>query len=385
MREVYLDQAASMLMIKPAIDALKDYYEKAWAGANANSLHSYGRKNAQAFEGARKQIAQALGAHRPSEIIVTGGGTESDNFALLGLAQAQRQKDKKRNKVIMSNFEHEAVSQSSLPLKALGFEVQEVQCDAYGFIQASALEEMLDEEVALVSIMLVNNELGTVQDVARLAKLAHAYGAKFHTDAVQGFCHVPFNAEESGVDAASVTAHKIGGPVGIGALYVRRGTAITPFLYGGGQEHGKRSGSLDVAGLLAFGAAAEYQSKHFEENYQKISKTSKLIYERLLAHPDLFERTLTPVEGRQYHPGYVSIFCKTKLSSHVLLALDEKGFYVSAGSACHASSTEGSHTLVAIGASAKQMQSVMRITFDERLSEDDAQAFCDELISLCQA
>lgn len=378
---VYLDSSASTQLLPEAREALKNYYDKEYALANANALHSFGRANNKDFEAARKNVAKALGAHMPSEIIFTGGGTEADNFALYGLSVAKRNTDGKRTKVIISNFEHGAIASCVTPLKLVGFDLEYVEADRYGFIEPEALEKVMSDEVALVSIMLTNNELGTVQPIQELAQVAHKHGALFHTDAIQGFTHVPFNVEESGVDAASITAHKFGGPIGIGALYLRRGTQIQAFLYGGGQEHGKRSGTQDVAGALAMAAAAKYQIDNFDENFKDIKEKSDYIYKRL-CESGKFVRAVELKDGKTYHPGMVAVFCITTNSEDLLLKLDEAGFYVSAGSACSAGSLEMSKTMKAIKANPKLAQGQLRISFDERISFDDIKAFCDCILEL---
>lgn len=378
---VYLDSAASTQLLPQAREALVNYYNQEYALANANALHSYGRANAKDLEEARKTLAQALGAHMPSEIIFTGGGTEADNFALSGLALAKRNSDGKRNRVVISNFEHSAVANCATPLNLLGFDVSYVKANAYGFVEADELSRLMDDDVALVSVMLVNNELGTVQPLSSLAELAHSYGSVFHTDAIQGFSHVPFNAELSGVDAASITAHKFGGPIGIGALYLKRGTQIQTFLYGGGQEHGKRSGTSDVAGALAMAAAARYQIDNFDANYKDISEKSSYIYQRLVESKK-FIPAVKHLDEKIYHPGMVAVFCTTKPSEELLLKLDDAGFYISAGSACSAGSLDLSKTMKAIGANKKYAQGQLRISFDERTSFSDIQDFCDTIIRL---
>lgn len=254
---VNLDYAASTPMRAEALLAQREYDDSELAGVNPNSLHSLGRKAAARLEVARREIAHSFGARvRPSEIVLTNGGTEANQLALLGLAEGARQRDRKRDRVIVSAIEHDSILDNLPLLRAAGFTVDLVQPCRAGYIEPAALIDLLGDDVALVSIMVANNETGVVQPIRELAAAAHTVGALFHTDAIQGYLHIPLDAVELGVDAMSVAAHKIGGPVASGALYVKTRTPLRPRIFGGGQEAGRRAGTQDLRTQLAFAAAA---------------------------------------------------------------------------------------------------------------------------------
>lgn len=220
-----------------ALLAQREYDDSELAGVNPNSLHSLGRKAAVRLEVARREIARSFGARvRPSEIILTNGGTEANQLALLGLAEGARQHDRKRNRVIVSAIEHDSILDNLPLLRAGGFTVDLVQPCRAGYIETSVLSDLLGDDVALVSIMAANNETGVVQPIRELAAAAHTVGALFHTDAIQGYLHIPLDVTELGVDAMTVAAHKIGGPVASGALYLKNRTPLRPRIFGGGQE-----------------------------------------------------------------------------------------------------------------------------------------------------
>ena len=240
-----------------ALLAQREYDDSELAGVNPNSLHSLGRKAAARLEVARREIARSFGARvRPSEVILTNGGTEANQLALLGLAEGARQRDRKRDRVIVSAIEHDSILDNLPLLRAAGFTVDLVQPCRAGYIEPAALVELLGDDVALVSIMVANNETGVVQPIRELAAAAHTVGALFHTDAIQGYLHIPLDVTELGVDATTVAAHKIGGPVASGALYLKNRTPLRPRIFGGGQEAGRRAGTQDLRTQLAFAAAA---------------------------------------------------------------------------------------------------------------------------------
>lgn len=229
---VNLDYAASTPMRAEACLAQREYDNSELAGVNPNSLHSLGRKAAARLEVARREIAHSFGARvRPSEIVLTNGGTEANQLALLGLAEGARQRDRKRSRVIVSAIEHDSILDNLPLLRAAGFTVDLVQPCRAGYIEPATLVELLGDDVALVSIMVANNETGVVQPIRELAAAAHTVGALFHTDAIQGYLHIPLDADELGVDAMSVAAHKIGGPVASGALYVKTRTPLRPRIF----------------------------------------------------------------------------------------------------------------------------------------------------------
>lgn len=375
----YLDYAASAPMRPEARVAEEAYDAAPYAGANPNSLHTMGRMAAVALEDARRDVARAVGGgFRPREVTFTSGGTEGNNLAVLGLAEEAHQSDWRRTRVLLGALEHESVLRCAPALRERGFEVELLAAGTDGRIDLAAAEEALDGSCALVSVMYANNETGAVQPVAELARLAHAAGAVMHTDAVQAFGHVPL--ELSGVDAATVTAHKLGGPVGVGALAVRGTVPLRPQSHGGGQELGRRNGTQAVRGALAFAAVARAATGGLAETRALVAARRDRLLARLVAGSDAIRPTLPP--ATEALPGTLSLTVAGHDSSDLVLGLDALGFEVSAGSACSASSAEPSHVLLAMGVPGPLAACSLRVSFDERVGEDVLDAFADALLGL---
>lgn len=378
---VYLDYAASAPLRVEALAAQRAYDEAPYAGANPNSLHTLGREAARALDGARRDLVRALGGgFRPSDVVFTSGGTESNNLALLGLAEATRARASRRNRVIVSAIEHDSVLDVRGALRERGFEVELVPAGRDGIVRADALSGLLDERTALVSVMYANNETGVIQPVGKLARLAHAAGAVFHTDAVQAFGHVPL--ELSDVDAVSVAAHKLGGPVGVGALVVRGRTPLRPLSFGGGQEGGRRAGTQDVRGALAFAAVSRACAARLSEDRASVSARAEALYERLCAPGTGIVPTTSEAVDAGRLPGIVSILVPEVDSETLILALDQEGFEVSAASACSSGSLDASHVLLAMGVPRNEALGSLRISFDERVGEDALHRFSDTLVRI---
>ena len=377
---VYLDHAASSPLRPEALEAYAAYARSNYAGANPNSLHTPGRQAAGALEGARKDIARLIGpSARPSEVLFTSGGTEGDNLAVFGLADGAHQRDHAKTTVIISAIEHEAVLSCAPELRKHGFNVRILQPSRDGIIEPRSLSEAIDDTCALVSVMTANNETGIIQPVEELAGIAHAHGALFHSDAVQAFARVPLAA--TCADALTVTAHKVGGPVGIGALYVRTGVQLMPSLHGGGQERGLRPGTQNVGGALAFAAAAKAcAAAHMLHGDEIRSRAERLVERLVSACPSIHPTSAIPYgEGRL--PGTVSLYVHGIEAGSVLLKLDAEGFAISSGSACAAASLDPSHVLSAMGLPREDSLGALRISFDERVSDDELDAFASALIS----
>lgn len=377
----YLDFAASAPLRAEALAAQRAYDEGPFAGANPNSLHTMGREAARALDGARRDLARCLGGgFRPADVTFTSGGTESNNLAVIGLAEAARQHDARRRRVVLSAIEHDSVLELAAPLRERGFEVELARPSREGAVEPSALEGLLDASCALVSVMYANNETGVVQPAGELARAAHAAGALFHTDAVQAFGHVPL--ELSDVDAVSVAAHKLGGPVGVGALALRGRVPLRPQSFGGGQELGRRAGTQDVRGALAFAAAATACCQGLEETRALVAGRAERLVERVCAPGTGVERTVPASPSHGALPGVVSLLVPELDSETLILALDELGFEVSAASACSARSLDASHVLTAIGIPRASALGSLRVSFDERVSEADLGRFADALLAV---
>lgn len=383
-KTVYLDHAASSPLRQQARDALLAYEEAPYAGANPNSLHTMGRQAARALDGARAELARCLGGRiRPADVTFTSGGTESNNLAVLGMAEGARSRDRRRTCVVLSAIEHDSILDLVPMLHDRGFEVRLAKCDRFGVVTPELLGEVLDSSCALASVMSANNETGVVQPVGQLARTAHAAGALFHTDAVQAFGRIPLDLAD--VDAVSVAAHKIGGPVGIGALAVRGRVPLRPMMLGGGQELGRRPGTQDVSSALAFAAAATWCCANLEHNRAATAGLARGLYARLCAEGTGIRPTAGTEVGADRLPGIVSVVVPSMDSETLILALDQQGFEVSAGSACSSGSLDPSHVLSAMGIPRNDALGSLRVSFDERCPREDLDAFADALLAIVAA
>ena len=380
MNYVYLDYAASAPMRTETLNAEKAYEASPIAGVNPNSLHSLGRQAARELDGARSVIANAVGGKfRSCDVVFCSGGTEGNNLSVLGMAEGIRNKDHKRNTVVFSAIEHDSVLDLAPVLREKGFEVRIVQPNRQGKIEGSALEGLLDQSVALVSVMYANNETGVIQPVSELVRIAHRTGALFHTDAVQAFGRI--RLEVTDVDALTIAAHKIGGPLGIAAVLMRSKVPFKAQSYGGGQESGRRHGTQDVRGALAFAAATRWCQDNLTQTQEIVSMRANKVYETLCSSPKI-KPTTAAYAGTDHMPGTVSIMIPSMDSETLILKLDQAGYEVSAGSACSSGSLDASHVLTAMGISRNEALGSLRITFDERVSEDDLNAFCATLLRI---
>lgn len=381
---VNLDYAASTPLRESAKRAQADYDQSVLAGVNPNSLHSLGRKAAIQLERCRTSLANTLGEGvRASEIIFTGGGTEANFLALMGIAEGMRQRDRKRNRVLLSAIEHDSMLDNVPLLHAAGFTTQLLSPNRQGFIEPETLEQAMDQDVALATVMLANNETGVIQPIAKLAAIAHKFGAAFHTDAIQGFLHTPFDVKDLGVDALSLAGHKIGGPVGVGALYLSRATPLRPRILGGGQEAGRRPGTQDLRQIVALAAAAGELAPHVEDDEACLLKLSIDLYGKLCRDPRV-HATMGEYRDVAHLAGIVSITVDGIDSEELILQLDARGFEVSAGSACTSADLDASHVLTAMGIPRRQALGSLRISFDDRVNPSDLDAFADAFHSVLQ-
>jgi cysteine desulfurase len=336
---IYLDHNATTPMVAPALDRLCRVAGEVWG--NASSVHHFGQQAKAELDTARASVAALLGAE-PSEVVFTGGGTDSDNAAIRGAAEALEPAG--RRHLIASGIEHEAVLQTLKALARRGWDVTLLPVGHSGVVEPDALAAALTDRTALVSVMHANNEIGTIQPIAALAALAHAKGALFHTDAVQTVGKLPIDVRTLGVDLLSLSAHKFGGPKGVGALWVRRGVRLVPYMTGGRQERNRRAGTENVPGLAAMGAAAEYARQHLTAG------------DAVGALRDRLERGIldrvpgTSVNGTGPRvPNTTNISFDRVESESLLIALDLEGVAVSSGSACSSGTLEPSHVLKAMG------------------------------------
>ena len=356
---IFLDAAATTPVRREVVEAMWPYLSGDFG--NPSSHHSLGDAAAAALAGAREAMAKALGC-RPGEIVFTAGGTEADNLAVKGIALARRAADPRLDRVAISAVEHPAVEESARYLERVhGFAVDVVPVDRYGQVSEEALAAVLRPETALASVMYANNEVGTVQPVARLAALARGLGIPFHSDAVQAAGWLPLDVRGLGVDALSLSGHKLGAPKGCGALYVRSRTRLEPLIHGGGQERGRRSGTENVAGAVALATALGLAGPSQRETATRVSGLrDDFIAEVLAGVPGAF------LTG---HPAdrlpSVASFCFPGTSGEsVLLELERQGVICSSGSACAAGSDEPSPVLLAMGIGAEVAQTAVRFSFD---------------------
>jgi cysteine desulfurase len=370
---VYLDHAATTLMLPEAVDAMTE--ELAQLG-NPSSLHNAGRRARRVVEESREQIAAAFGA-RPSEVVFTSGGTEADNLAVKGLFWARRAAEPARRLVVTAAIEHHAV------LDCVGWlhdhegaEVRWPALDASGAISPQALREVLERDasgVALVSIMWGNNEVGTVQPVAELAAVAREYRIPFHSDAVQAAAQLPVSLADSDATALTVTAHKLGGPVGAGALLLARGTDVVPVLHGGGQERDVRSGTLDAPAIRAFAVAVEITTAGLSDEAKRLAELrDDLIAQVLAAVPDAILNGAPPGPGRL--PGNAHFSFPGCEGDALLMLLDAKGIACSTGSACTAGVAQPSHVLLAMGADEARARGSLRFSLGRSSTQGDVDA-----------
>lgn len=384
---VYLDYAATAPLCEEALLAMQPYLRcgrEASSYANANSLHSAGRHAFASLERSRKTIARALGADRPSEIIFTSGATEADNAAIFGLSIAARDARRDRVsgtaaalKVITSAIEHKAITRSAKALAKFGFEVVFLPPAKDGFIEASQLEQAIDEDTVLVSVQMANSEVGTIHPVKQLADISHAYGALFHTDAAQALGKIPVDLSTLGVDAASFSSHKIGGPCGIGAMYLKSRTPFSPYMNGGGQEGGKRSGTQNVCAAAGFAAACEAAVSNQEEEHARLMMLRDILYDRMPSF-DVVQPTVEVEPGNLDHLPNIANFLVSGLESETLvIRYDSLGFEVSGGSACASSSLDPSHVLLSMGIAPDEARGELRVSLGRYTTLEDIDSFID--------
>lgn len=386
---VYLDYAATAPLCEESARALAPFEAFGRAGAvcggNANSLHSPGRAAFSALEDARRSIARALCASRPDEIILTSGATEADNAALIGLAHAARDvrgrsgAGESTPRAVVSAIEHDAVLAPAKRLAAEGFDVVRVAPNAQGFITPDALEAACGADTVLVSIMAANSEVGSVQPVADLAKVAHAHGALFHTDATQALGKIPVDVRAWGCDAASFSGHKIGAPKGIGALYLRSRTPFEAYLLGGGQEAGRRSGTQNVAGAVAFAAAIGAACVLQPAERDRLRALRDKLYGALARTPGVTATVSVEPGSDDFLPNIVHVLVDDLESETLILRFDMRGFGVSGGSACSSHSLEPSHVLKAIGIDSDAAQGALRVSMGRYTTEADIDAFIEAI------
>jgi cysteine desulfurase len=359
---IYLDHAATTPVRPEVLDAMAPYFGPRFG--NPSSVHRWGREARAGLDEARERVSAGLGAH-PDEICFTSCGTEGDNFAVLGAYRAARSAG--RSRVVTTPIEHKAVLGAVRQAAAEGADVRFLTVDTAGVVDALSFGRLMAADVAVCSVMWVNNEIGTVQDVPALAEAARAHGVPFHTDAVQAFGKVAIDARTQVFDLLTISGHKIGAPKGIGALYIRRGTALEPLLHGGAQDRGRRPGTENVAFAVGLARAAELASAEREAECRRLGRLRDALESELLARiPD----GVIHGRGACRAPHIVNISVPGTDSESMLIALDLAGVAASSGSACQSGSINPSHVLAAIGASAELSTAAVRLSLGALTTEE---------------
>jgi cysteine desulfurase len=361
-RQVYLDYSATTPVKDEVLQAMLPYFTQNFG--NPSSLYTIGQESKQALEEARERVAALIGAS-PREIFFTSSGTEADNWAVIEAAEARAKNGKH---VITTKIEHHALLHSCEYLEKKGFAVTYLDVDSEGFVDPALLERSLTDETTLVSIMFANNEIGTLQPIKALAEIAKKRGALFHTDAVQALGNVPIDVRALGVDLLSVSAHKIYGPKGIGALYIRKGVSLPSHVHGGGQENKKRAGTENLTGIVGFGKAAELSAQNLNTHIERLTELRDYFLKRICEKiPDV--RINGSLANRL--PGNLNITFKYIEGEALLLLLDLDGIAVSTGSACSSASLTPSHVLTALGVPVEMIHGSLRFTVGDFTTKED--------------
>ena len=358
---VYLDNAATTKVRPEVVEAMLPYFTEIYG--NASAVYDFGQKCKQAMEDARETIAASIGT-KAANIYFTAGGSESDNWALKGVAEAYGDKGKH---IITTKIEHHAILHTCAYLEQQGYEVTYLDVDADGLVSPEALRQAIRPDTILISVMFANNEIGTIEPIARIGMLARRYGICFHTDAVQAYGHIPIEVNRMNIDMMSASAHKFNGPKGTGFLYVRKKKRIPPFIHGGGQESGVRAGTENVPGIVGMGKAAAMAMESLKERMEiETRMRDYLIYSVLKQVP----KVRLNGEWNNRLPNNVD-FCFDELEGgNLLVMLDMDGICASAGSACSSGEHEPSHVLTAIGVPPEIARGALRLTLNEKITAE---------------
>ena len=372
-RKIYMDNAATTPMKSEVIDAMIPVFKNDFG--NPSSVYKLGRDAKKLLEESREIVAKAIGA-QGKELYFTSGGSESDNWAIKGVAHANKAKG---NHIITTKMEHHAVLHPCQYLEKNGYEVTYLDVDEYGMVKMDELEKAIKKETILITIIFANNEVGTIQPVKEIGRIARENGVLFHTDAVQAIGNIEVDVEELNIDLLSMTAHKIYGPKGIGALYVRKGVKITPLIHGGSQEKRRRAGTENIPSIVGFAKAIELATENLEEHTKKLlSLRDKLIHDirekishvKLNGHPE------------KRHPGNVNFSFEFIEGESLLLSLDMLGISASSGSACTSGSLDPSHVLLCMGLPHEKAHGSLRLSLGDFNEEEDIDYVVDQLVPI---
>ena len=375
MNRIYVDNAATTPVRKQVLDKMIPFFIEGFG--NASSIYSEGREAHKALDEARDKIAQLLNCES-KEIFFTSGGTEADNWAITAVAMANKAKG---NHIITSAIEHHAVLHTCQYLEKHGFKVTYLPVDEYGIVQPSELEKAITDQTILVTIMMANNEIGTIQPIEQLAKIAKEHGAYFHTDAVQAVGHIPVDINQLGVHLLSLSAHKFNGPKGVGALYIKAATRIHNYMHGGAQERDRRAGTENIAGIVGMAEALSIAVSELDEKQKKL----------IVLRDDLIEQITTKIPYCRLNghrtsrlPGNVNISFEFIEGESLLLMLDMKGISASSGSACTSGTLDPSHVLLAIGLGHEIAHGSLRISLDWQNTKEEIDYIVESLIPIVE-
>ena len=369
-KRIYLDNAATTRVLPEVFETMKPFFTEEYG--NPSSAYEFSGRVANRIAEATEEIAKLINA-KAKEIYFTSGGSESDNWALKGVADALKSKG---NHIITSKIEHHAILHTCEYLEKQGYEVTYLDVDENGLVDPAALEKAIRPETILISVMFANNEIGTIEPIAKIGEIAHKHGIYFHTDAVQAFGHVPIDVEAMHIDMLSASGHKINGPKGIGLLYIRTGTRISNFIHGGAQERGRRAGTTNAPGILGFSKAVSIASERMDERTAHETKLRDRLIERVLS-----EIPHSRLNGhREKRLSNNTNFCFRFIEGEsLLILLDKKGICASSGSACTSGALDPSHVLLAIGLPHEIAHGSVRFTLSEDTTEEDIDYTVDSL------
>lgn len=374
---IYLDTAASTPVADEVFAEMLPYLKERYG--NPSSMHKFGRETTRAIHLARKRVAEMIAASSPREIIFTSGGTEANNLALKGTAIHVKSKMPKKNRIITSSIEHDAVLEPCKDLEDRGFVTMHLPVTGEGLIRPSELKNMISDNVALVSIMYANNEVGTIQPIKELVEITHQAGAVFHTDAVQAAGKLPLNVKSLGVDMMSLSSHKINGPKGVGALYISSNLKILPIIHGGGQEWYLRSGTENVPGIVGFGKACELANERMMHYQEHVAGLRNYVVERILK--EIPHSRLNGLRTERIANNAHFTFFGVN-GEDLIIKLDENGIAASTGSACSVRKQKPSHVLRAMGFSYEEITGSLRLSFGMHNTKDEVDRAINVLSSI---
>lgn len=360
---VYADNSATTRVCDEALEAMQPYFREYYG--NPSSIYSFSNKPREALNAARKTIAEIIHAE-PDEIIFTSGGTESDNYVLLGAAY---ENEKRGRHIITSQIEHHAILYTAKRLEKEGFSVTYLPVDSEGYVSPAAMEAAITPETTLVSVMMANNEVGTIEPVAELGRICREKKVLFHTDAVQAIGHIPVDVKVMNIDLLSASAHKFNGPRGVGFLYMRRGSKVRHLIEGGGQERGRRSGTENIPGIVGMAAALKAAADRMEEETRRLTAMRDNLFDRLLQIP----KTIPTGSRTDRLPGLVSLTVEGIEGESMVLLLDMNGVAASTGSACSTGSLDPSHVLMALGMKHETAHGSLRLSLGRYNTEEDVE------------